>query len=179
MLSNRRLFLRNSALLSGGLCLPRFARAASIGAPERSLRLYNTHTGESLKTVFWADGMFVPDALTDINKILRDHRTNDIAVIDPQLLNLLERVTTLVSPGDTLHVISGYRSPLSNQTLAAQSNGVARHSLHLDGKAIDIRIPGRNLSWLRDSALSLKAGGVGFYPNSQFVHLDTGRVRSW
>ena len=179
MTLSRRQFLRNSALLSTGLCLPGFARAALMSAPERTLSFYNTHTGETLKTVFWADGEFVPDALTDINKLLRDHRTNDIAIIDPELLNLLERVTTLVSPGDTLHVISGYRSPLTNQTLAEQSGGVAKHSLHLDGKAIDIRIPGRNLSWLRDSALSLKGGGVGFYPKSQFVHLDTGRVRSW
>ena len=98
---------------------------------------------ESLKAVFWADGMFVPDALADINKILRDHRTNDIAIIDPQLLILLERLTSLVSPGDTLHVISGYRSPLTNQTLADQSDGVAKHSLHMDGQAIDIRIPGQ------------------------------------
>ena len=179
MSCNRRQFLRNSALLSAGLCLPSFARAALMAAPERSLGLYNTHTGESLKTVFWADGMFVPDALADINKILRDHRTNDIAVIDPQLLILLERLTGLVSPGDTLHVISGYRSPLTNQTLVDQSGGVAKHSLHMDGQAIDIRIPGRDLSLLRDSALSLRSGGVGYYPKSQFVHVDTGRVRSW
>jgi uncharacterized protein YcbK (DUF882 family) len=108
-----------------------------------------------------------------------DHRTNDIAAIDPELLTLLDRVTTLVSPGDTLHVISGYRSPLTNQTLAQQSGGVAKHSLHLGGKAIDIRIPGRDLAQLRDGALSLKGGGGGFYPKSQFVHLDTGRVRRW
>lgn len=179
MTSTRRQFLRNTALLSAGLCLPSYARAALMSAPERSLRFYNTHTGESLKTVFWAEGQFVPEALSDINKLLRDHRTNEIATIDPQLLTLLDRVTTLVSPGDTLHVISGYRSPLTNQTLAEQSGGVAKHSLHLDGKAIDIRIPGRDLALIRDSALSLKGGGVGFYPKSQFVHLDTGRVRRW
>lgn len=179
MTCSRRHFLRNTALLSAGLCLPSYARAALMAVPERSLRLYNTHTGESLKTVFWAEGQFVPEALSDINKLLRDHRTNDVAAIDPELLTLLDRVTTLVSPGDTLHVISGYRSPLTNQTLAQQSGGVAKHSLHLDGKAIDIRIPGRDLAQLRDGALSLKGGGVGFYPKSQFVHLDTGRVRRW
>lgn len=159
--------------------MPSVARAALMATPERSLGLYNTHTGESLKTVFWADGMFVPDALADINKILRDHRTNDIAIIDPQLLILLERLTNLVSPGDALHVISGYRSPLTNQTLSDQSDGVAKHSLHMDGQAIDIRIPGRDLSLLRDGALRLQSGGVGYYPKSQFVHVDTGRVRSW
>lgn len=179
MICNRRQFLRNSALLSAGLCLPGFARAALMAAPERCLRLYNTHTGETLNTTFWAEGVFIPDALADINRVLRDHRTNDIAVIDPQLLTLLDHVTTLVSPGDTLHVISGYRSPLTNQALADQSGGVAKRSLHMEGKAIDIRIPGRDLSRLRDSALSLQGGGVGFYPKSQFVHVDTGRVRSW
>ena len=179
MTCTRRQFIRNTALLSAGLCLPNYARAALMAAPERSLRFYNTHTGESLKTVFWAEGQFVPEALADINKLLRDHRTNEIAAIDPQLLNLLDRVTTLVSPGDTLHVISGYRSPQTNQALAVQSGGVAKHSMHLDGKAIDIRIPGRDLALIRDSALSLQGGGVGFYPKSQFVHLDTGRVRRW
>lgn len=179
MTCTRRQFLRNTALFGAALSLPGYARAAFMTAPERSLRFYNTHTGESLKTVFWAEGRFVPEALTDINRLLRDHRTNEIAAIDPELLNLLDRVTTLVSPGDTLHVISGYRSPATNQTLAEQSGGVARHSLHLDGKAIDIRIPGRDLAQIRDSALSLKGGGVGFYPKSQFVHLDTGRVRRW
>jgi len=176
---SRRQFLRNSALLSAGLCLPGGARAALMVKPERSLHLYNTHTGESLKTIFWAEGIFIPESLTDINKILRDHRTNDIAVMDPQLLTLLDRITNIVSPGDTLHVISGYRSPQSNQALADQSDGVAKHSLHMEGKAIDIRIPGHDLAQLRDSALSLQSGGVGFYPKSQFVHVDTGRVRHW
>ena len=179
MTCTRRQFLRHSALLSAGLCLPGVARAAFMATPERSLRLYNTHTGESLKTVFWAEGLFIPEALADINKILRDHRTNDVAAMDPQLLTLLNQITDIVSPGDTLHVISGYRSPQSNQALADQSDGVAKHSMHMEGKAIDIRIPGRDLTQLRDSALSLQSGGVGFYPKSQFVHVDTGRVRHW
>ena len=179
MTCNRRQFLRNTAVFGAGLYLPGYAGAALMAVPERSLRFYNTHTGESLKTVFWADGDFVPEALSDINKLLRDYRTNDVSPIDPQLLILLDRVTTLVSPGDALHVISGYRSPKTNQYLADQSDGVAKHSLHLEGKAIDIRIPGRDLTQLRDSALSLKGGGVGFYPKSQFVHMDTGRVRRW
>jgi uncharacterized protein YcbK (DUF882 family) len=179
MTCTRRQFLRNSALLSAGFCLPGMASAALMATPEHSLRLYNTHTGESLRTIFWAEGQFIPDALADINKILRDHRTNDVAAMDPQLLNLLDQITNLVSPGDTLHVISGYRSPQSNQALADQSDGVAKHSMHMEGKAIDIRIPGRDLTQLRDSALSLQSGGVGFYPKSQFVHVDTGRVRHW
>jgi len=176
---SRRQFLSRSAVLCAGLYLPGSALASLPTEPERSLSLYNTHTGESLKRVFWAEGAFIPESLAEINKLLRDHRTNDVAAIDPQLLILLGTLTNLVSPGDTLHVISGYRSPRSNQALADQSNGVAKHSLHMDGKAIDIRMPGRDLTYLRDSALSLKQGGVGFYPNSQFVHVDTGRVRKW
>lgn len=176
---SRRQFLSYSAVLGAGLYLPGSVLASLSREPERSLSLYNTHTGESLKRVFWAEGTFIPESLAEINKLLRDHRTNDVAAIDPQLLTLLGTITNLVSPGETLHVISGYRSPKSNQALAGQSNGVAKHSLHMDGKAIDIRIPGRNLAYLRDSALSLKRGGVGYYPESQFVHLDTGRVRSW
>lgn len=176
---SRRQFLTRSAVLGVGLYLPGSAFASLETEPERSLSLYNTHTGESLKRVFWAEGVFIPESLTEINKLLRDHRTNDVAVIDPQLLMLLGNITSLVGPGKTLHVISGYRSPKTNQALAGQSNGVAKHSLHMDGKAIDIRMPGRDLADLRNSAMSLKRGGVGYYPKSQFVHLDTGRVRSW
>lgn len=175
---SRRQFLTRSAVLGAGLYLPGSAFASLAAEPERSLSLYNTHTGESLKRVFWAQGAFIPDSLTEINKLLRDHRTNDVATIDPQLLMLLGNITALVGPG-TLHVISGYRSPQTNQALAAQSGGVAKHSLHMDGKAIDIRLPGRDLADLRNSAMSLKRGGVGYYPKSQFVHVDTGRVRSW
>lgn len=176
---SRRQFLTRSAVLGAGLYLPGAAFASLAATPERSLSLYNTHTGESVKRVFWAEGVFVPESLADINKLLRDHRTNEVAPIDPQLLMLLGAITDQVSAGSTLHVISGYRSPQTNQALAEQSGGVAKRSLHMDGKAIDIRIPGRDLAHLRDSALSLKRGGVGYYPSSQFVHVDTGRVRSW
>lgn len=176
---SRRQFLTRSAVLGAGLYLPGSVFASLAVEPERTLSLYNTHTGESLKRVFWAEGVFIPESLAEINKLLRDHRTNDIAPIDPQLLSLLGAITQSVSPGETLHVISGYRSPQSNQALADQSSGVAKHSLHMEGKAIDIRMPGRDLAYLRDSALSLKRGGVGYYPKSQFVHVDTGRVRSW
>lgn len=176
---SRRQFLSRTAVLGAGLYLPGSVWASLLTEPERSLNLYNTHTGESLKRVFWAEGTFIPESLAEINKLLRDHRSNTIAPMDPQLLTLLSTISQLVSPGGTLHVISGYRSPQSNQALADQSNGVAKHSLHMEGKAIDIRIPGRDLAYLRDSALSLKQGGVGYYPKSQFVHVDTGRVRSW
>lgn len=175
---SRRQFLSRSALFAAGLCLPGAARAA-LAAPEKILRLYNTHTGEATRTVFWADGEYLPDGLAEINTILRDHRSGEIAAIDPRLLTLLDQVTAMTKPGATLHIISGYRSAHTNQLLAEQSGGVARRSLHMDGKAIDIRIPGFELTQLRDCALGLRSGGVGFYAQSQFVHLDTGRVRSW
>lgn len=175
----RRRFLQNAALLGAGCFLPPIAQAAPARRAARSLRFYHTHTGEALNRVFWADGKYVPDALADINRLLRDHRTNEVSPIDPQLLSLLERITSLTGTNDALHVISGYRSPQTNRTLADQSDGVARRSLHMDGKAIDIRIPGRDLHDLRNAALSLRGGGVGFYPRSQFVHVDIGRVRTW
>lgn len=178
----RRSFLKSSVVIASALSVPGLARAAQTAqaAPgERTLRLYNTHTGESVKRVFWAEGQFLPEALTDINKLLRDHRNNQIAPIDPALLVLLDRVSAQFGDQQVLHVISGYRSPESNKKLAAASGGVARHSMHLEGKAIDIRMPGRDLAKVHKAALGAKGGGVGYYPDSQFVHLDTGRLRHW
>lgn len=178
-MTHRRSFLKTSAVLATALTVPAVARAAAAAPHERVLRLYNTHTGESLKSVFWAEGAFVPDALADINKLLRDHRNDTIATMDPQLLLLLDRVSNRFGGTDVLHVISGYRSPESNAKLAAASGGVAKHSMHLEGKAIDIRMPGRSLAALHKAAMNAKGGGVGYYPESQFVHLDTGRPRHW
>ncbi|MEO6560229.1 MAG: DUF882 domain-containing protein [Oxalobacteraceae bacterium] len=171
--------MRHSVILVGALGAPMIARAARANPREKSLKLFNTHTDETFSSVFWADGQFLPDALDDINRLLRDHRTNTVAQIDPRLLSLLEMMSAQVGPKNTLHVISGYRSPQTNQLLADRSDGVAKHSLHLEGKAIDIRVPGRDLNSVRKAALGLRGGGVGFYPDSQFVHIDTGRVRSW
>lgn len=178
-MNRRRSFLKTSAVLASALTMPALARAAVAAPNERVLRLYNTHTGESIKSVFWAEGQFIPDALMDINKLLRDHRNNSIATMDPQLLLLLDRVSARFGGTEVLHVISGYRSPESNAKLAAESGGVAKHSMHIEGKAIDIRMPGRDLASLHKAAMGMGAGGVGYYPDSQFVHMDTGRVRHW
>lgn len=178
-MTHRRSFLKTSAVLATALSVPALGRAAVSGPQERILRLYNTHTGESLKSVFWAQGEFVPDALADINKLLRDHRSNTVADMDPKLLMLLDQVSAKFGGSDVLHVISGYRSPETNAKLARASGGVAKHSMHLEGKAIDIRMPGRDLAALHKAALHMNAGGVGYYPSSQFVHLDTGRPRHW
>lgn len=181
-MNQRRSFLKSSVVLASALSVPAFARAAQttkVEPVERTLRLFNTHTGESLRSIFWAEGQFVPDALKDINKLLRDHRNNTISQIDPQLMLLLDSVSSRFGGTDVLHVISGYRSPESNRKLAAASGGVAKHSMHLEGKAIDIRLPGRDLAQLHKAALAVRGGGVGYYPSSQFVHMDTGRVRNW
>jgi uncharacterized protein YcbK (DUF882 family) len=178
-MNQRRSFLKASLVLASASGLPMVAKASIATPAERKLSLYNTHTGESVSRVFWAEGQFVPDALQDINKVLRDHRNNAVAAIDPQLLLLLDQVNVKMGSSNTLHIISGYRSPQSNALLQETTTGVAKHSMHMDGKAIDIRMPGRNLAEVRKAAMSLRGGGVGYYPDSQFVHMDTGRLRSW
>lgn len=178
-MNKRRSFLKSSAVLASALSLPALSKAAAAAPNERALRLYNTHTGESLRSIFWAEGQFIPDALQDINKLLRDHRNNKIAQMDPQLLVLLDRVSAQFGDQHVLHVISGYRSPETNAMLHEHSGGVAKHSMHMEGKAIDIRIPGQDLARLHKVAMAAHGGGVGYYPESQFVHMDTGRVRYW
>lgn len=178
-MNQRRSFLKSSVALASALALPSLARAAIAAPHERSLRFYNTHTGETLRTMFWAEGQFIPEALQDINHLLRDHRNDKVAAIDPELILLLDRVSSQFSNNEVIHVISGYRSPETNQMLHESTGGVAKHSMHMEGKAIDVRIPGRDLERLHKAALALKGGGVGYYPDSQFVHMDTGRVRHW
>lgn len=178
-MNQRRSFLKSSVALASALALPAMARAAIAAPHERSLRFYNTHTGETLRTMFWAERQFIPEALQDINHLLRDHRNNQVAAIDPELLVLLDRVSSQFSNHEVIHVISGYRSPETNQMLHESTGGVAKHSMHMEGKAIDVRIPGRDLERLHQAALAMKGGGVGYYPDSQFVHMDTGRVRHW
>jgi len=178
-MNQRRSFLKSSVAVASALSMPALARAAVAAPHERSLRFYNTHTGETLRTMFWAEGQFVPEALQDINRLLRDHRSNTVAPIDPELIVLLNKVSTQFGSNNVIHVISGYRSPETNRKLAEASGGVAKHSMHLEGKAIDVRIPGYDLNDLRKAALAQKRGGVGYYPDSKFVHMDTGRVRHW
>lgn len=178
---SRRQFLK-LGVLAAAAGLPAFpARAAvrEVMTPERSLAFYNTHTGESIRTVYWAEGGYIPQALADINRILRDHRNDEIKDMSPALLDLLYGINSVIESRQPFHIISGYRSPATNAMLAARSGGVAKHSMHLDGKATDIRIPGRELVQVRRAALMLQGGGVGYYPGSDFVHVDVGRVRQW
>ena len=158
------------------LSLP--ARAASTDT--RSLQLDHTHTGEKISLVYASAGQYLPQALQQLNHFLRDHYTGEVGDIDPGLLDLLHEVQASLGAPRPFQVISGYRCPKTNDRLrSTRGGGVAKRSLHMDGKAIDIRIPGVPLTDLRDAALALKTGGVGTYMRDQFVHVDTGRVRSW
>ena len=177
----RRSFMKAGALALGGCIFPQtvLGAAESIFSAERSLFLYNLHTGESLKTVYWFNGGYLAEALDDINRILRDYRTDEITPIDTGLLDLLHMIHRRMGSQERLHIISGYRSPATNDHLRENSRGVARNSLHMEGKAADIRLPDQNLSALHQAAVALKCGGVGYYPGSDFVHVDVGRVRYW
>ncbi len=146
---------------------------------EKSLSFYNLHTGERLRTVYWSEGLYVREALTDINQILRDFRTGDVKPIDTGLLDLLHSLHDLVGSRDILHVVSGYRSSETNALLRKNDDGVAGKSLHMEGKAVDFRLPGCSLKTLHKAAVGLQGGGVGYYPDLGFVHVDIGRVRYW
>jgi uncharacterized protein YcbK (DUF882 family) len=178
---SRRKFLRlgSIAALAGIFPCPALSSSADLSLPEKSLAFYNTHTGEQLITTYWVQGNYMEDSLAEINRVLRDHRTNEIKNIDTTLLDLLFGLRNELATQEPFHVISGYRSPETNALLRGQSSGVAVNSLHRDGKAIDIRTPGRALEGLRNAAVAMKAGGVGYYPKSDFVHIDVGRVRYW
>ena len=179
-ISRRRfLALGSVAALAGVFPRKVFASAAGPSQPERSLAFYNTHTGEQLSTVYWMQGNYIEDSLGEINHILRDPLNNEIKNIDTGLLDLLFALDHELETQQPFHVISGYRSPQTNAFLRAHSTGVAEHSLHIVGKAIDIRTPGRDLRVLHKAAVALKGGGVGYYPKSDFVHVDVGGVRYW
>ncbi|MFQ5773707.1 MAG: YcbK family protein [Kiloniellaceae bacterium] len=175
--AERRKFLTFSlAAAAAALACPAVARAH---AKERAVAFYNMHTGESLEAVYWAAGTYVEQSLREIAVVLRDHRTGEIKAIDPRLIDALHALRGRVGSRRAFHVISGYRSPKTNAMLRRKSAGVARKSYHMRGMAADLFLPDRDLRALHRAALAMKAGGVGYYPNPGFIHLDTGRVRSW
>jgi len=178
---SRRRFI---GLGAAALAIPALSRSVLFGfqdflSDSKSLSFYNTHTGESLSATYSRSGQLVPAALQEINHILRDHRTGEVRKIDVRLLDLLHRLAGEARCAQPFHIISGYRSKETNDYLRQRGGGVASGSLHMSGQAVDIRLPGFCLSDLRKTALALKAGGVGYYPKPDFVHLDIGRVRCW
>jgi uncharacterized protein YcbK (DUF882 family) len=162
------------------LCLPSlaFAQAAASSDP-RCISLDNLHTGETLEAVYWEGGDYIPDVLDAVNHHLRDFRTGDVHPIDPRLLDLLDAVNTLTGTKSKFQVISGYRSAATNAMLRERSEEVAKKSFHMSGMAIDIRLPDVDLYRLHAAGMSLARGGVGYYPESDFVHMDVGPVRAW
>ncbi len=176
----RRSFLRCAMGVVAVSCLPQtiYARvrpAVSV----KDLSLYNLHTEEKIALSYFENGEYVTEALRDISYLLRDFRTGDVLAMDPHLIDLLYDLKSALDTERPFQIISGYRSPKTNASLHKNSKGVAKKSLHMQGKAIDIRIAGIDSKVIQSAAMSLGGGGVGYYPNSNFVHIDTGRVRSW
>lgn len=162
------------------------ATVASIDPPAvkpavdpRWVHLHNIHTGEKLEAVYWENGAYVPDAVSALDKVLRDYRNDEVHPMDPGLYDLLDQIARKTESKGPFQVISGYRSPATNRLLSKRSGEVAKKSLHMDGKAMDIFLEDVELSHVRAAALDLGVGGVGYYPTSNFVHVDVGPVRKW
>ena len=172
--------------------LPIVPAAAPVAAPAtvaaappmvrnaiKRVALHNLHTGDKLNAVYWENGDYISDALAEAKRVLRDWRNGEEHPIDPQLFDVMHNISERLETKAPFQIISGYRSPRTNAMLHERSSGVATHSQHMEGKASDVRIAGVQLAHLHKAALSLKAGGVGYYPVSDFVHIDVARVRSW
>ena len=174
---------RRHFLKLAGIAVASTIAAPAIAAPRmprrRAIAFHHLHTGEKVDLVYWADGRYQRGALEHINWVLRDFRNDAVHPIDPRLLDLLAVMRGELRTAAPFMVISAYRSPATNAMLAATTEGVATQSLHLDGQAIDIRVPDRHLAAVHKVAMGLRAGGVGYYPSSDFVHVDTGKVRYW
>ena len=167
------------AVISFLIILPVHSGAAGTTHEERKLSLFNTHTYERLTVTYKKGGHYIPKALEKVNYILRDHRTGEIHPIDPELMDYLYDLLTKVGNHGEVHIVSGYRSPKTNMQLRQRSKGVAGGSLHMQGKALDFRLPGTDTAVLRDKALAMKRGGVGYYKKLDFIQIDTGRARFW
>lgn len=189
--TNRRQFLKTMGcgLTAGAglLTLPKPALAMVpkpgkkpfIPPRDQRLFLHNIHTDETLDIVFWSRGHYLPGAMKQLDYFLRDFRTGEIKKIDPKLLSSVSKMYEILGTEKPLEVVSGYRSPKTNAWLRRSSGGVSKNSYHMKGMAVDVNLPGFRTSYLRNVAKSLKVGGVGYYPKSYFIHMDTGPVRYW
>jgi uncharacterized protein YcbK (DUF882 family) len=181
---DRRRFLQAAAIATGGLAVagaalsPALARTVRVR--DRSLSIYIPRTGETIRSIYWTPSEgYIRESLNEINWALRDVRRDQARNMDPKLLDELFLLQMRLHYRKPMHILSGYRSPATNAMLRRHNRGVAKDSYHLYGKAADIRMPGRSSSEVRRAAMSLQAGGVGYYPRSRFVHVDTGPVRTW
>lgn len=180
---NRRDFIKqlglSSLVIGSG---PVFASNTSLILPDtehRTLKIKNLHTGEKINATYWENGEYLIDGLAEVYFIMRDHRANKVTAIDLDLLNNLHQVQHTLETNKEIYLISGFRSPETNATLRRQREGVAKHSLHMQGQAMDFRIPGISNKHINKAARSSISGGVGYYRKSGFIHLDTGRKRHW
>lgn len=178
LLLSRRQLVVGVAGVTAALLMPKPAMAM-LGGDVRKLSFSHTHTGESMDIAYWANGKYIKDGLQKANYLLRDFRSGEVVKIDPILLDQLAMLQRSVGSSGNFEIISAYRSPQTNKMLRRRSSGVAKKSFHMQGKAIDIRLTDVDLQTLRKSAIDMKAGGVGVYRSSNFLHLDTGAVRSW
>jgi uncharacterized protein YcbK (DUF882 family) len=181
MKESRTNHVRLSVLLGVMLTLSALSSQGMSVSDSRELSFYHTHTGKRLDVVYWEDGDYVDSGLASINRFLSDFRTGDRVEMDPELLDLIYDVRASLGSDATYQVISAYRSPKTNEMLRnrSASSGVAKKSQHVLGRAIDVRLEGVATPALRDAAIRLQRGGVGYYAKSDFVHMDTGRVRRW
>jgi len=176
---SRRRFLMAVGGLCGSAASFAVAPLVAAGGATRSLSFIHMHTGEALRAVYFQDGSYQPGSLAQIDHLLRDFRTGDVHAIDPGVLDILFALQSSADRDAPFEVISGYRSPQTNSMLHRRSEGVAVHSMHLQGRAIDVRLSGYSTERLAAQARALARGGVGYYARSDFVHVDTGRIRHW
>ncbi|PTE22388.1 Tat pathway signal protein [Cereibacter changlensis JA139] len=170
-----------------------FAATAMIAAPTysnafgllrgagdiRRIKMYSGRTGESMDTIYWIEGEYIPEAIKEINHFMRDWRSNDVIRIDPRTVDIMAASHRLMDVSEPYMLLSGYRSPATNAMLRSRSSGVAKHSLHLVGQAADLRLKSRSVGQMAKAAEACSSGGVGRYSRSNFVHMDCGPVRSW
>jgi uncharacterized protein YcbK (DUF882 family) len=170
----------SKVLFFAALLLPAGLPASMEPSREYRLRLFHTHTNQRIDIVYRREGAYLPDALAKLDFFLRDHRTGDVHHYDPALFDLLSDLMMKAGkPEGEIDVVCGYRTPWSNEYLRTHGRAVAKHSMHMQAKAIDIRVPGIKTLRLRELALAMRRGGVGYYRASDFVHVDVGRVRRW
>ena len=180
-LIDRRKFIRMGLITAAAAVIPcnAMVSAHEYVWDERELHVYNLYTYEDLKITYWRDGQYIPEALAEINHIFRDIRTGKVKAINKELLDLLFKIRKNINIDKPFQIVSGYRTPNSNEILRTKQKNVAKNSLHMYGKAVDIRIPGVKLKTLRNEAKNLELGGVGYYPKTHFVHVDVGEIRYW
>ncbi|MCB1532499.1 MAG: DUF882 domain-containing protein [Alphaproteobacteria bacterium] len=178
---DRRDLLKLGLLGALGSVVPLLPAKSALAASDSTWRVsfHQQHTGENFDGVYRVGDRYLPEAFERMNYVLRDFRTREVFPMDPRVIDIISIIQSKIGTGRPLEILSGYRSPKTNAMLRSASTGVAKNSFHMYGQALDIRMPGYNTRSLRNTARSLRAGGVGYYPKSNFVHVDTGTIRSW